>query len=456
MISTFQRHIEKDLLVWKKTPDRKPLILRGARQIGKTTVVKRFAQTYSQFIDLNLEKETHKRYFEIHNDINTLAQAIFLDQNKKPDWNNTLLFIDEIQESPKAIQMLRYFYEELPEIHVIAAGSLLEFAIGNVRSFPVGRVEYRYVHPMNFSEFLEANGLEQLLGELNTIPVRPLAHTTLLRHFHKYAIIGGMPEVVKTYVRDQSLLNLPRIYESIWNTYQDDVEKYGQNDVEKKVIKHIMRTAPTYLDERITFQNFGNSNYRSREVSEAFRSLDDAKVIQLIYPVVSTEFPLQPDIKKSARLQFLDSGLVNHALGIQSRMLEIDDLSQTYKGKLTPHLVTQEIMSVQTLSYQKPNFWVRQKKQSQAEVDLVIPHQGMLIPVEVKSGPTGSLRSLHQFMNQSPHPYAIRVYAGEFRIEHHNTPEGTSYILMNLPYYLGTKIHEYIAYFINSLKQNPL
>lgn len=449
MDSNFQRHIEKDLLAWKETPDRKPLILRGARQVGKTTVVKSLAKSYAQFIHLNLEKAIHKTYFDTYNDVKSLSEAIFLDQNKKPDWENTLLFIDEIQESPKAIHILRYFYEELPELHVIAAGSLLEFTLGNVRSFPVGRVEYRYVYPMNFAEFLAATKQEQALQELNTIPLRPIAHATLFRHFHSYAITGGMPEVVKTYVRDQSLLNLPRVYDSIWSTYQDDVEKYANNDIDKKVIKHIMRTAPTYLDERVTFQNFGNSNYRSREIGEAFRSLDDAKVIQLIYPITATEFPLQPDLKKSPRLQFLDSGLVNHALGIQSKMLQLDDLSQAYKGKLTPHLVTQEIISVQTLNYQKPNFWVRQKKQSQAEVDLVIAHEGLLIPIEIKSGPTGTLRSLHQFMNQSPHPYAIRMYAGEFRIEHHKTPEGTPYILMNLPYFVGTKLHAYIDYFVN-------
>jgi len=448
--NSFQRHIEKGLIDWKNAPDRKPLILRGARQVGKTTVVKSFAKTYAQFIHLNLEKSPHHAYFEDHDDIKRIVDAIFLDHNAKPNWEQTLLFIDEIQESPKAIQLLRYFFEELPELHVIAAGSLLEFAFGDVRSFPVGRVEYRYMYPMNFPEFLEAMGLNQAFKELETIPMREVAHSTLQRHFHTYAITGGMPEVIKTYVRDNSLLNLPRIYESIWGTYRNDVEKYARNDVDKRVIRHIMTTAPGHIDERITFQNFGNSNYRSREVGEAFRSLDDAKIIQLIYPVTSLDLPVQPDLKKAPRLQFLDSGLVNHALGIQSQMLEMDDLSRAYKGKLTPHLITQELMSIQTMTYQKPIFWVRQKKQSQAEVDMLFPFRDMLIPIEIKSGPTGKLRSLHQFIDQSSHRYAVRMYAGKLKIEEQKTPSGTPYLLMNLPYYLGTKIPEYVEYFIQN------
>jgi uncharacterized protein len=340
----------------------------------------------------------------------------------------------------------------LPDLHVIAAGSLLEFAMGKVQSFPVGRVEHLYLFPLNFQEFLNAIDHQRAFEELNHVPVRDFAGQVLMKLFHIYAITGGMPEVVKNYAAENSFINLPRVYESIWATYKKDVEKYAKNDTEKKVIRHIMATSHNYLDQRIIFQNFGNSNYRSREVGEAMRSLDNANVIQLIYPTTSLEIPIKSDFKKKPKIQFLDTGLINHVLGIQSQLIGINDLSTAYKGAITPHLVTQELISSNTITYKKPNFWVREKKQSSAEVDLVIPHGDKVIPLEIKSGKTGTLKSLHQFIDKSGHPYAVRLYAGEFQVDKHITPAGTPYLLMNLPYYLGTKITEYIEYFITTYK----
>jgi len=418
--------------------------------VGKTTVIREFGQKYGQTIFLNLEKPGDRNFFDTYDDVHTLIDALFLSRNLSTDLENTLLFIDEIQESPKAIHLLRYFYEEIPGLHVIAAGSLLEFIMGKVSSFPVGRVEYLYLFPLNFLEYLDAIAHQTALKQIHDIPVKPFAHLTLLKLFHNYAIIGGMPEVVKTYVGEESLMPLPTVYESIWGTYQDDVEKYSKNDTERRVIKHIMRTAPFYVDQRIKFQNFGNSNYRSREVGEAMRSLDDAKIIRLIYPTTELEMPIKPDLKKSPRLQFLDTGLINHVLGIQARMLSLQDISNAYKGAIIPHLITQELMSLNTVNDNKPHFWVREKKQATSEVDLVYSHHGLVIPIEVKSGSTGSLKSLHQFVERSAHPYAVRLYAGEFKVEKTKTQGGTPYLLMNMPYYLGTKIPEYINWFLQN------
>lgn len=361
----------------------------------------------------------------------------------------TLLFIDEIQEKPDAIAMLRYFYEELPELHVIAAGSLLEHSLSKVKSFPVGRVQYLYLFPLNFPEFLAANKMDALIERLQNIPIDIAAHNVAKDWFHRYALYGGMPEIVRAYIKNEDITILPRIYEGVWASYTDDVPKYAKNATEQKVIKHIMQTAPRYIDQRITFQGFGGSNYKSREVGESFRALDDAKVIQLIYPCTSVEFPAIEDFKKSPRMQFLDTGLLNHALGIQSKLLSITDLSTSYKGALLPHLITQELISIQEYSYKKPNFWVRQKKGAQSEVDLVYSYQGLIIPIEIKSGKVGKLRSLHQFVEKSPHSYAVRMYAGEFSIEEHSTPSGKPYTLMNLPYYLGTFLEKYLAYLMN-------
>lgn len=449
----FKRTAEKELNDWKLKDNRKPLILRGARQVGKTTLIKHFAKSFRQSILLNLEKSDDLAYFNDYEDVNTIVESLFLSRNISRDFiNDTLLFIDEIQESLKAIQLLRYFYEEIPELNVIAAGSLLEFVMRDVKSFPVGRVEYYYLHPLNFEEYVEAIQHKEAMKQLNTLPVKPFAHSILLNIFNQYAILGGMPEAIKVFLETSSLTEVPIVYESIWGTYQDDVNKYTTNDTSRKVIKHIMATAHLYLDQRIKFQNFGNSNYRSREVSEALKNLDDANIIRLIYPTTQVEVPIIPDIKKSPRLQFLDTGLINHTLGIQADMLGMKDLNPSYKGAIIPHLITQELISFNARNNKKPNFWVREKKQSSAEVDLVYSYRDKLIPIEIKSGSAGTLKSLHQFVELSNHPYAVRIYAGEFKIEESKTQGGNPYLLMNMPYYLGTKIPQYIKYFVENFQ----
>lgn len=443
----FKRSIEDNLIQWKNSKKRKPLIIRGARQVGKTTLIKDFSKNYSYSIFLNLEKPTHRQYFDDFDDVQSIVEALFLSYEIQSDKiEKTLLFIDEIQESPKAIQLLRYFYEEIPNLHVISAGSLLEFVLQKVKSFPVGRVEFLYLHPLNFQEYLQANQKDDLLKHLLQTPVKAVAHKLLLEAFHRYAIIGGMPEVVKTDLEKKNLSDLPMIYESIWGTYKNDIEKYTKNDTARRTINHIMGSAQLFLDKRIVFQGFGNSNYKSREVGEAFRILDDAKIIRLIYPSTDIEIPIIPDLKKSPRLQFLDTGLINYSLGIQGEMLALEDLNLAYKGAVIPHLFTQELISVERISSHKPNFWVREKKQSSAEIDLIYPYKKIVIPIEIKSGSTGSLKSLHQFIDVADHHFAIRVYGGEFRLEKANTPKGKPYLLLNLPYYLGTRLEAYAAW----------
>jgi predicted AAA+ superfamily ATPase len=171
-------------------------------------------------------------------------------------------------------------------------------------------------------------------------------------------------------------------------------------------------------------------------------------VIQLIYPTTATSLPLLPDLSKSPRLQFLDTGLVNYELNIQADMLAMQDLSTAYKGAIIPHLIQQELLSLNTSKHNKSLFWVREKNQSSAEVDIVIAFQKFAIPVEVKSGKIGKLKSLHQFIDATDHPYAVRFYAGKFSIEAQQTPKGKPYFLMNLPYYLGTKLNAYLQHLI--------
>lgn len=446
---TIKRQAYQYLSSWKQNQKRKPLLVRGARQVGKTTLVKTFAAEFTTYIELNLERESDKALFEI-DDINDLMNAIYLQKKISADPLSTLLFIDEIQESPKALQQLRYLHEEKPELYIIAAGSLLEFALKSVPSFPVGRVDYLYLYPLNFIEYLGAIKHEQALNVFATLPVPEYAHTTLLNLFHDYALIGGMPEIVNNYIENKDIVGLSKGYKKLWQSYKDDVAKYGKNDTDKKIIRHVIETAPQETD-RIKFEGFGNSNYRSREVGEALRSVDLARVIQLVYPSTSLSPPLIADFKKRPRLQFLDTGMLNNILGLQADMIAVDDLSDFYCGKIIQHLVCQELISIHDEVAFNPHFWVRENKDSNAEVDLIYAYGKYIIPIEVKSGKQGTLKSLHQFINRCDHKYAIRLFGGKFSVEEHKTPgEEKPYLLLNLPYYLGVKLPEYIKWFVEN------
>ena len=415
--------------------------------MGKTTLVREFSRKFSVYIELNLEKEADRKLFDL-DETDKILNAIYLFKGVFPEKGNTLLFIDEIQESPKAIVQLRYLFEEHSDLHVIAAGSLLEFALSTVPSFPVGRIDYLYLHPLNFEEYLGAVGQKPALEALKQTPVPEYAHQILKKHFHDYALIGGMPGIVVEYQQQKIFAILADQYLKLWQSFKDDVEKYSKNDTERRIIRHVIETAPFELD-RIKFEGFGNSNYRSREVGEALRALDMAKLIRLVYPTTSVKPPLVVDYKKRPRLQFLDTGLWNQAMGLQGAMIQVEDLDDVHKGRVIQHLISQEINSTIENRDAVSHFWVRQEKDSNSEVDLIYPYSKFLIPVEVKSGSTGSLRSLHQFIDRCDHSVAVRYYAGNFAIEQTKTVMGKPFYLINLPYYLGTRLPHYLEYFFN-------
>lgn len=441
-----KRTAYQSLKEWKESGNRKPLIIRGARQVGKTTLVRQFAHEFDHFVELNLERDKERALFEL-DDVNKTLNAAYLLKGKTIGDGSVLLFIDEIQVSPKAIALLRYFFEERPDIYLIAAGSLLDFALQSVASFPVGRVSYLYLSPLNFEEYLQALHQMPAIEAMKQIPVQDYAHQTLLNLFHEYAMLGGMPEVVAEYIENKNISRVIPIYNNLWQTYKDDLEKYARNTSERNVLRHVIDSAPSESD-RIKFEGFGQSNYRSREVGEALRALDLANIIRLVYPTTSLKPPVATDRKKRPRLQFLDTGLLNHALSLQSDLLKIQDMNDIHRGRISQQLVTQQLISIEMNSRYQPHFWVREEKDSSSEVDLVFHHGKYVIPIEIKSGKQGKLRSLHQFVERADHPYAVRMHAGEFAVETAKTPAGKPYMLMNMPYYLATKTPGYIAYFI--------
>ena len=444
----FERSIQNELKKWVLSYPRKPLIIRGARQVGKTTVVNQFSAQFKQYIYLNLELPEDRQPFEQFKNLETLLQAIFFLKDKRIDTKSeTLLFIDEIQEVPQAIQILRYLFEQEPTIPVIAAGSMLETLFDKSVSFPVGRVDYKVLRPVSFPEFLSAMGETSALEQLTKIPIATFAHSKLLSLFRTYALIGGMPEVVSHYAQHKDLVALAPIYDSLIASYIDDAEKYASNQSQLQVIRHAIRASYVQAGKRIKFQGFGNSNYKSKEIGEALRTLQKALLIHLIYPDTGYILPFIPDQKKSPRLHVLDSGLLNYFVGIQREILNTENLNAVYQGTLIEHLVGQELLAIQFNALSTLHFWVKEKKQSLAEIDYLIPFDSQLIPIEVKAGSEGTLKSLHLFMDEVPHNMAVRFFAGEMSISKITTPKGKSFQLLNLPYYLVSQIENYLNWF---------
>lgn len=446
----FKRSILHQLQLWKDSAGRKPLVLRGARQVGKTTIINLFSQEFDQYIPLNLEKPSDAALFSRELPVRDLFQAILLDKNLPRIQGRVLLFLDEIQNSPEAVRQLRYFYEELPHIHVIAAGSLLEVALTQKQiGMPVGRVDYLFMYPLSFLEFLEATEEFRSLNALKEIPLASMAFPKLLDLFHRYVQIGGMPEIVANYKISRDIVALRTVYQGLTTSFLDDIPKYARNETMKRVIRHCLEAAPYEAGNRIKFAGFGKSNYRSREAGEALKTLKQAMLVHLLYPTTLTEFPIVPDHRKAPRLLFLDVGLINFVAGLQGRYFEHTDLHSFYRGRIAEMIVGQEIIASDSTVAENPVFWVREKRQAPAEVDYLVQHGSFVIPVEVKAGATGTLRSIHQFINRCPHSYAVRLYAGPLEIQHLKTPEKKPFSLLNLPYFLTGLLNEYLSWFVN-------
>jgi predicted AAA+ superfamily ATPase len=440
----FKRNIISNLEKWAESTNRKPLVLRGARQVGKTTAVRQFSAQYDTFLSLNLDKEEHRRLFDSGYSFSDLLMAIYLENGKTRDNSKTLLFIDEVQNSPHAVAMLRYFYEEAPQIHVIAAGSLLESLIDKNISFPVGRVEYLAMRPCAFNEFLDAMAEPQLATFIVNGEIPGILHEKILDLFNKYTLIGGMPEVVANFATNKDLVALSTVYETLLTGYRDDTEKYARNSAQTQVLRHILKTGFAFNCERIKYERFGSSDYRSREMGEAFRMLEKTMLLELVWPITGFTPPIIADYKKSPRLLWLDIGLVNYAAGVQKEVFGASDISNIWRGKVAEHIVGQEIIAGETSVIKTRNFWVREAKNSNAEVDFVIQLSNNIIPVEVKSGDNSRLKSLHFFMDKAPHDVAIRVWSQPLRIDNLKTETGKKFRLISIPFYLAGKIAKVI------------
>lgn len=450
----FERKALTWLRSWRDKKGRKPLVIRGARQVGKTSLVEMFSKEFDCYLRFNLDVADDLRLFEKELPILDMYNLLLASRNKKKSEGSTLIFIDEVQNSAIAIKMLRYFYEELPQVYVIAAGSLLETMLDRNKqiSFPVGRVEYMALRPCTFDEFLGAMGETSLQDMLRNAMVADALHPRMMGLFNKYSLIGGMPQVVAEYAESQDIIALNPTYQSLIAGYMDDVEKYSKSETLRNTIRHIITNGWHFADEQITFEHFAASNYKSREVGEAMRTLQRTLLLELVYPSVETNLPIIPDMKKRPRLMWIDTGLVNYAAGVQSELYDVEDLNSAWRGKIAEHIVGQELLGQGYSFLEKRAFWVRDSKSSQAELDYLYnsPRFG-LVPVEVKAGSNAHLKSLQAFMLDSRCKCAIRFWNKPARqdvvLVEKKDKDGVvektkEYTLYSMPYYYAGKIEK--------------
>lgn len=432
----FKRSIISRLEQWMNDPHRKPLVLRGARQVGKTTVIHEFGRQFENYLYLNLEKQEASALFDLALPLKDVLPLIFAHCGKGKKEGKTLLFIDEIQNSASAIASLRYFYEELPEIYTVAAGSLLENIVDIHASFPVGRVQYLALRPCSFKEFLGAVNEESLLPVLERPAATVAFHERLMALFNIYTLIGGMPEAVRLYAERRDIIALDDVYEALLQGYRDDVEKYAKGKSVPEVIRFILKDGWAKAGQTITLGGFANSSYNAREVGEAFRLLEKAMLLELVYPTTATNVPAMSELKRAPKLIWLDTGLVNYAAQVQRQVLGAKDIMDAWRGVIAEHVVAQELLTLTDKVSQKRNFWVRGSSDSSAEVDFVWVQDSMVYPIEVKSGHNAHLRSLHSFLDRSAQSTGIRVWSQPYSEDAIRTMGGKECRLLNVPFYM--------------------
>ena len=443
----FKRNVISELGQWLAKPNRKPLILRGSRQVGKTTLVDSFSENFDNYLYLNFEKSPSAiSLFDKEQQISDLLADIFLFCNKERKPGKTLLFMDEIQNSKTAITKLRYFYEaKLPDLYTIAAGSLLETMLNRQVSFPVGRVEYLAVRPCVFNEFFSAIGEHQLEKALLACKIPEALHTKTMNLFNTFTLIGGMPEIVANYAEHKDFVGLRNIYESLLTSYRDDVEKYARNETMRQTIRYILQSGWKFAGERITLGNFAGSSYKAREMGEGFHTLEKTFILELCHPTTDTMSPIAKDLRRAPKLLWLDCGLVNYAANVQKEVFGAKDILDAWRGKIAEQIVAQELLALDSRVSNLRNFWVRKKNDSDAEVDFVLQHDDKVIPVEVKSGHNAKLKSLHLFMEEAPHKVAVRVWSKPYSIDEVTTQTGKKFNLINLPFYYVGRLKEILV-----------
>lgn len=447
----YRKHI-KYIENWYHRTSRKPLIIRGARQVGKTTAVKLAAEALGvELITLNMEDPQSFVSELPKNDPEVIFELIALSQGKVSlDPDKTLFFFDEAQEHPAIIPFLRYCYEKAPQYRVVLTGSLLEFVINAPDfSFPVGRVEFLYINPMTFDEYLRGIDQAPLADKLaefswDKLPSQAL-HDMYTEQLRAYVVTGGMPEAVKTYRDTQSWLEVARVKESILDTYYADFGKYHRH-VKSDVIQQVFRKLSFTISEKTVYTQLA-SGERSETNKKAFEALELARVVTRCYHSAGNGAPLAAEQKDNHfKTFFLDIGLVLSALGLQLDSID-RELNNTARGALAEQFIAQHLLDDREL-FQRPqlHYWQRQKAGATSEIDFLTVKQGKVVPVEVKSGASGAMKSLQVFMSskESHGGVALRFLNNLPKRQDVPLVQGGRYELVSLPHYLVEYWREWV------------
>ncbi len=439
---------------WITKPNRKPLILRGARQVGKSTLVRMFAQQQNYpLAEINLERYPDLATAFKRNDPTSLLNLFETLPNIDPISSDSLLFLDEIQAVPEAIPALRYFYEDMNQLAVIAAGSLLEFALSDHSfSMPVGRVEYLHMGPMTFTEFLNALDETKLASIINTFnigdDIDPLIHNRMLDLLRIYFFVGGMPEAVNTYAHRKRLKDVSEVHNAIIETYREDFPKYiGSRNLPR--IQHVFNFAARNVGIKVKYSQFSNQD-KSATIKKDIELLCMARVLSKVTHSHCSGLPLQADIEeKIYKLIFLDIGLMNAICGLDwNTISQMRDATLINEGVIAEQFVGQHLQDILSATANRQlTYWLREGRSTNAEVDYVVALHGQIIPIEIKAGATGSLKSLHQFIGEKGVPLAIRLDTGlpskqsiHTRIRQRDKTLDINYQLLSLPLYLVERL----------------
>jgi predicted AAA+ superfamily ATPase len=431
---------------WKFRSNRKPLILRGARQVGKTHLVRSFSESdFDNIIEINFDESPEKSELFQSSDMGKILEYIALDSDSPLIPGKTLLFLDEIQCVPEIIAKLRYFYEKCRSLHIIAAGSLLDFVLeDHTFSMPVGRVEYMFIGPMDFCEFLEAHSQVALLDFIRAWNVEeqvPLSiHKKLLDYQRIYVAIGGMPAAVREHINNDSFIQCEQEQAAIIQAYQDDFSKY-QKRVHSARLKTVLEKLPHLVGNKLKYVDISRDE-RAKDLAESIRMLQMARVIYCIHHSSGNALPLRYEKKeKDFKPLFLDSGLMMRSLNMKLTDLLDQKLLLANHGALAEQFIGQQLL-YKEIGYQEPElyYWNREQRGAVAEVDYLLQVGVSIVPIEVKAGTTGSLKSLHVFAQEKNSPLAVRfnidqptiheVESNVIKGKHHR------YKLLSLPLYM--------------------
>lgn len=416
-----RRDILFTLKSWKSEINRKVLLLRGARQVGKTYIVRELAKDFTHYVEVNFEKNSDvKSFFEQNLDSDRICANLSAYYRVPVLDGKTLLFFDEIQSCPKAIQSLRFFYESKPGLHVIAAGSLLEFALEDLTSWGVGRIRSLYMYPMSFDEFLLANNEDALLelkknaSEIN--PLNPAFHEKLKDYLRSFLMIGGMPEVVKNYIGNRTAINaVQKVLSDITISYNDDFAKYkGRIPVLR--LREVMESVVKQSGGKYIYSNAGSLS----NPAQAKETLDLLEMAGLVYKVYHTSgegVPLGAGVNyKKFKALLHDVGIFQQLSGLRiSDLLVANNVDMLNKGNIAEAFAGLEMMKYANAYEKKPiYYWHREKRGSSAEVDYLVEVQGNVIPVEIKSGSTGKMQSMYRFLEEKKAPWGLRLSLENF------------------------------------------